>query len=101
MTKLNAEEHAEAMTQLRKRFPDMTDGVLEGLLRGEAPLAPQRKETDPSPGLQQCLALANDLYSKALDATKEITNPIAKAVARAVALGVYGVAMISCYDNNS
>jgi hypothetical protein len=102
---LDAAQHAQAISELRLKFPSASDNVLEGLLRGQAPPLPQRPESVPSPqqqaDLTQCLALANDLYSKAITAAGEISNPIAAAVAKAVALGVYGFAAIECYDNNS
>ena len=101
MPKLDAEEQAQAMAHLREQFPRVSDHDLALFLRGDTPPAPQLPEsvTDEK-GLQDCLAHAEDLYKKAVEATDQIKLNWARVAAHAVAYATYFYATIWCRENN-
>ncbi|WP_336489854.1 hypothetical protein [Methylobacterium nigriterrae] len=113
MPNYTQDEKSEALLQLRKQFPDLSDADLRAAIEGSKFSVPPQKggrhgkrmigqiestlaETDDSPDLTECLTVAKDAFDIAMETAAAIQNATARLVAETVARIAYAVGKAYC-----
>ena len=96
---LNAEEREAFFAEVSKKYPRLSREQLEAVIAGHNPFPGKESEKQGNSDVDQCVALAKDLYDTAVELAKEIKNPIGRAVALFLAKFALVMAKIKCMDD--
>jgi hypothetical protein len=97
LPKLTAEQRQQVFEQLKTAHPELTEDQFSKLLRNQSPY--QLPETESNEDVEKCIKLAREVLDAALEAAKEIKNPVLRTVAILGARLGFVLAEIQCMSD--
>ena len=97
---LTPTQELEVYAELKKKHRNLTRAQFDQLLSGQDPFAGKESGKESNSDVEECVSIAKELRDGAIEAAKEIGNPIGRAAAILGAHLAFMLARISCLDDH-